>query len=44
MYKFLATIMVAFQKFNGMFSDDEPYEPWMDYRKWESTRIRKHVV
>ena len=40
MEKFMATILVAFQKFCEMFSDDEDYDPsWMDAEAWRKTRI-----
>lgn len=40
MEKIIATLIVAFQKFCGLFSDDEDYDPtWMDLRAWKETRI-----
>ena len=40
MVKMLATLLVAFQRFCDLFSDDEAYDPsWMDRRKWEQTRV-----
>ena len=40
MEKFMATILVALQKFNGLFDDDDSYDPtWMDAEAWQLTRI-----
>lgn len=40
MVKFIATLMVAFQKFTELFSDDEDFDPtWMDAEKWRKTRV-----
>lgn len=40
MEKAFATVLVFIQKFCGLFSDDEPYDPsWMDYTAWRQTRI-----
>ena len=40
MVKFIATLMVAFQKFCELFSDDEAFDPsWMDAEAWRKTRI-----
>jgi len=38
--KFMATLLVALQRFCGLFDDDEAYDPsWMDYSSWRKTRI-----
>jgi len=38
--KFLATLIVWFQNFCEIFSDDEPYDPsWMDATNWQLTRL-----
>ena len=38
--KFIATIIVAVQKFCGLFDDDEPFDAeWMDAKAWRETRI-----
>ena len=40
MVKFIATLMVAFQKVCDLFSDDEAIDPsWMDVEAWRKTRI-----
>ena len=40
MEKIIATLMVAFQKFCGLFDDDEPLDAeWMDAKTWRETRI-----
>lgn len=40
MEKIIATLLVAFQKFCGLFSDDEPFDAeWMDAAAWKATRI-----
>ena len=40
MEKFIATVLVAFQKFCGLFDDDDAYDPgWMDATAWQLTRI-----
>lgn len=41
MVKFIATLMVSFQKFCDLFSDDEPFDAeWMDAKAWTETRIK----
>ena len=40
MEKFIATILVAIQKFNGLFDDDDAFDPsWMDVEAWQLTRV-----
>lgn len=40
MEKIIAILMVAFQKFCGLFDDDEPFDAeWMDAKAWRETRI-----
>lgn len=40
MIKFLATVLVAFQKICDAFSDDEAFDPtWMDADRWQLTRL-----
>lgn len=36
----LTVLLLRFEEFcKFWFTDDEPYEPWMDFGKWQSTRI-----
>lgn len=40
MEKIMATIIVAFQKFCGLFDDDDAFDPtWMDATAWRATRL-----
>ena len=40
MTKILASLLVVFQKFAGLFDDDDGYDPsWMDAERWQLTRI-----
>lgn len=42
--KILTVICTKFQELAEAFSDDEPYAHWMDYGKWQETRLPQYRI
>lgn len=44
MTKILAVLLAKFQELEQAFSDDDQYAPWMDYSRWQATRLPECLI